>query len=64
VIGGFAPNPPRFIALVPKWLDVQGRLSPPPGTSAPESALELRLRRALPSAQVSPAYAVKVKGCL
>ena len=52
-----------FIALRPKMAEVrrkregfQGRLAPPRATSATESALGLRPRRALSSAQLHPEW--------
>src|SRR5450631_3876153 len=43
-----------FIALWPKWQETAGQLMPPRATSAAESALGLRPRRALSSAQPWP----------
>src|SRR5258708_3912737 len=55
-IGGAAPKPPRFIAFAPGFLDREASCARAPGIPAPESALGLRLRRALPSAQGRPVY--------
>src|ERR1700692_1761386 len=54
--GGSPPKPPRFIAFAPGFLDREASCARAPGIPAPESALGLRLRRALPSAQVRPVY--------
>ena len=53
---GAAPKPPRFIAFAPGFLDREASCARTPGIPAPESALGLRLRRALPSAQVRSVY--------
>jgi hypothetical protein len=45
-----------FIALGPKWQETAGQLMPPRATSAAESALGLRPRRALSSAQPRPQW--------
>ena len=57
--GGSAPKPPRFCAFAPGFLDREASCARAPGIPAPESALGLRLRRALPSAQVRSVY----QGC-
>ena len=49
---GRRPKPPRFIAFAPGFLDREASCARTPGIPAPESALGLRLRRTLPSAQV------------
>ena len=53
---GAAPKPPRFFAFAPGFLDREASCARTPGIPAPESALGLRLRRALPSAQVRSVY--------
>ena len=57
--GGSAPKPPRFSAFAPGFLGREASCARPLGIPAPESALGLRLRRALPSAQVRSVY----QGC-
>ena len=54
--GGSAPKPPRFIALRQDSWSERASCARPLGIPAPESALGLRLRRALPSAQVRSVY--------
>ena len=49
---GLCPLPPSFNAFAPGFLDRQASCARTPGIPAPELALGLRLRRALPSAQV------------
>lgn len=56
---GLCPWPPRFNAFAPGFLDREASYARTPGIPAPESALGLRLRRALPSAQVRSVY----QGC-
>ena len=58
-IGGSAPKPPRFTAFAPGFLDREASSARAPEIPAPESALGLRLRRALPYAQVRSVY----QGC-
>src|SRR5579872_2831944 len=48
---GPAPKPPRFNAFAPGFLDREASCARHLGIPAPESALRLRLRRALSSAQ-------------
>ena len=50
------PQTPRFSAFAPGFLDRETSCARAPGIPAPESALGLRLRRALPSAQVRSVY--------
>src|SRR4029077_13229805 len=54
--GRSAPKPPRFSAFAPGFLDREASCARHLGIPAPESALGLRLRRALPSAQVRSVY--------
>ena len=54
--GGSAPKPPRFSAFAPGFLGREASCARALGIPAPESALGLRLRRALPSAQVRSVY--------
>src|SRR5580704_17551087 len=56
---GALPQTPRFNAFAPGFLDREASCARAPGIPAPESALGLRLRRALPSAQVRSVY----QGC-
>src|SRR5450432_2599541 len=56
---GALPQTPRFCAFAPGFLDREASCARAPGIPAPESALELRLRRALPYAQVRSVY----QGC-
>ena len=53
---GLCPLPPRFNAFAPGFLDREASCARAPGIPAPESALGLRLRRALPYAQVRSVY--------
>jgi len=53
---GALPHTPRFCAFAPGFLDREASCARAPGIPAPESALGLRLRRALPSAQVRSVY--------
>src|SRR6202165_625853 len=54
--GGSTPKPPRLSAFAPGFLDREASCARALGIPAPESALGLRLRRALPSAQVRSVY--------
>jgi len=58
-IGGSALKPPRFIAFAPGFLDGEASSARAPEIPARESALGLRLGRALPYAQVRSVY----QGC-
>ena len=58
---GLCPLPPRFNAFAPGFLDREASCARTPGIPAPEPALGLRLRRALPSAQVRLVYQVSIK---
>ena len=53
---GALPQTPRFCAFAPGFLDRKASCARASGIPAPESALGLRLRRALPSAQVRSVY--------
>ena len=55
-LDGALPQTPRFNAFAPGFLDREPSSARAPGIPAPESALGLRLRRALPSAQVRSVY--------
>ena len=54
--GDSVPKPLRFCAFAPGFLDREASCARAPGIPAPKSALGLRLRRALPSAQVRLVY--------
>ena len=54
--GGAAPATPGFNAVAPEWLLSYGAAVAAPVIPAPESALRLRPRRAVSSAQVSPEW--------
>jgi hypothetical protein len=54
--GGPSRKLPRFIAFAPGFLGREASSARRLGIPAPESALGLRFRRALPSAQVRPVY--------
>src|SRR5439155_6629457 len=53
---GALPQTPRCCAFAPGFLDRKASCARTSGIPAPESALGLRLRRALPSAQVRLVY--------
>src|SRR5436305_11953110 len=53
---GALPQTPTFCAFAPGFLDRKASCARTSGIPAPESALGLRLRRALPSAQVRLVY--------
>jgi len=54
--GGAAPATPGFNAVAPEWLASYGAAFAAPAIPASESALRLRPRRAVSSAQVSPEW--------
>ena len=54
--GGAAPATPGFNAVAPEWLVSYGAAVAAPAIPASESALRLRPRRAVSSAQVSPGW--------
>jgi hypothetical protein len=54
--GGAAPKTPEIVRFAPGFLAREASCARPLGVPAPESTLGLRLRRALPSAQVRSVY--------